>query len=96
MLSNISGLQLTRVKQEAEETELALRDRIQRLEMTRLELEEEISRLKTTNMTDKIHAEEQIALTKQKVKSEEVLIFPCFVLDRVYSLNFSAQKSNTL
>ncbi|KAL5017929.1 hypothetical protein ScPMuIL_003651 [Solemya velum] len=63
--------ELARVKQEAEETEIALRDRIQRLEMTRLELEEEISRLKTTNMTDKIHAEEQISLTKQKIKSEE-------------------------
>ncbi|KAK3586009.1 hypothetical protein CHS0354_033126 [Potamilus streckersoni] len=59
------------IKQEAAETEKALRDRIQRLEMTRLELEEEISRLKTVNMTDKLHAEEQINITKQKIKYEE-------------------------
>ena len=65
-------LQIVRLKQEAEETEKALRERIQRLEMSRLQLEEEVSHLKTANMTDKLHAEEHISIAKQKVKSEEV------------------------
>ena len=60
------------MKQEAEETEKALRERIQRLEMSRLQLEEEISHLKTANMTDKLHAEESLSIAKQKVKTEEV------------------------
>ena len=66
--------QLIRVKQEAEETEKALRERIQRLEMSRLQLEEEVSHMKTASMTEKLHAEENISIAKQKVKIEEVRI----------------------
>ena len=68
-------LQVQRVKQEAEETERALRERIQRLEMSRLQLEEEISQMKTSNMTEKLQAEESINIAKQKVKSEEVPVW---------------------
>ena len=67
-------MKLIRVKQEAEETEKALRERIQRLEMSRLQLEEEVSHLKTASMTEKLHAEENISIAKQKVKIEEVRI----------------------
>lgn len=42
--------------------------------MTRLQLEEEMSQLKTANMTDKLQAEENISLAKQRVKQEEVCI----------------------
>lgn len=64
--------QVARVRQECEETENTLRERIQRLEMSRLELEEEISRLKNSNMVEKIHHEEQLSLAKQKIQADEV------------------------
>lgn len=63
--------EVARVRQESEETETTLRERIQRLEMSRLELEEEISRLKNSNMVEKIHHEEQLSLAKQKIQADE-------------------------
>ncbi|XP_033749782.1 leucine-rich repeat-containing protein 45-like [Pecten maximus] len=65
--------EVARVRQEAEETESALRERIQKLEMTRLSLEEEISKHKNANMNNKLHHEEQLSLAKQKLMSEEEL-----------------------
>jgi len=63
---------MQRVKSECEETEKALRERVQRLEMARLQLEEDISHMKTASITDKLHADENINIAKQKVKIEEV------------------------
>lgn len=63
---------MARVRQESEETETTLRERIQRLEMSRLELEEDISRLKNSNMVEKIQHEEQLSLAKQKIQADEV------------------------
>lgn len=63
---------VARVRQESEETETTLRERIQRLEMSRLELEEEISRVKNSNMVEKIQHEEQLSLAKQKIQADEV------------------------
>lgn len=60
------------MKQEAEDVERSLRDRIQKMESHRLELEEEISRLKSNNMADKLLAEEQLQSTKQRIRAEEV------------------------
>lgn len=60
------------MKQESEEMERILRDRITKLESQRLDMEEEISRLKAANVADKLNAEEQIASTKHRLKSEEV------------------------
>lgn len=74
MLMYLYIMQIQRIKHESEETEKALRERVQRLEMTRLQLEEEMSQLKTANMTDKLQAEENISLAKQRVKQEEVCI----------------------
>ncbi|KAK3089984.1 hypothetical protein FSP39_008219 [Pinctada imbricata] len=68
---HIRNKEVARVRQEAEETETALRERIQRLEMTRLELEEEVSRLKNTNITDKMHHEESLTIARQKIQSDE-------------------------
>lgn len=59
------------MKQESEETERALRERIQKMESHRLELEEEISRHKSNNLVDKLNAEEQLQSTKQRIKAEE-------------------------
>jgi len=70
--NGIFFFKIQRLKTESEETEKALRERIQRLEMSRLQLEEEISQMKTANMTDKLHAEETLSIAKQKVKQEEV------------------------
>ena len=64
--------QVARVRQECEETENTLRERIQRLEMSRLELEEEIIRLKNSNMVEKIHHEAQSSLAQQKIQADEV------------------------
>lgn len=63
--------EVARVRQESEETETTLRERIQRLEMSRLELEEDISRLKNSNMVEKIQHEEQLSLAKQKIQADE-------------------------
>lgn len=63
---------MARIRQESEETETTLRERIQRLEMSRLELEEDISRLKNSNMVEKIQHEEQLSLAKQKIQADEV------------------------
>lgn len=52
--------------------EKILRDRINKLESQRLDMEEEISRLKSTNVADKLNAEEQISSIKHRLKSEEV------------------------
>ena len=60
------------MKQESEEMERILRDRISKMESQRLDMEEEISRLKATNMGDKLNAEETIASIKHRLKSEEV------------------------
>lgn len=65
-------LQIAHVKQEAEDVERSLRDRIQKMESHRLELEEEISRLKSNNMADKLLAEEQLQSAKQRIRAEEV------------------------
>ena len=64
--------QLGHLKQEAEDNERALRERIQKMEAHRLDLEEEISRLKSGNLVDKLNAEEQLQSSKQRIKAEEV------------------------
>lgn len=64
------------MKTEFEESEKALRERINRLEMSRLSLEEEISGLKTAAVTEKLHADENISIARQKVKMEEVHSLP--------------------
>ncbi|XP_052068540.1 leucine-rich repeat-containing protein 45-like [Mytilus californianus] len=63
--------EVSRVRQDADEVEANLRERIQQLEMTRLELEEEISRQKNHNMSNKLQHEEQLTIVKQKFQSEE-------------------------
>ncbi|KAH9505278.1 hypothetical protein Btru_059130 [Bulinus truncatus] len=63
--------ELAHIKQESDEIERMLRDRITKMESQRLDLEEEISRLKASNMSDKLNAEEQLATMKHRLKSEE-------------------------
>ncbi|XP_050392919.1 leucine-rich repeat-containing protein 45 [Patella vulgata] len=63
--------EINRIRQEADDTEKTLRDRLQKMETHRLELEEEISRLKATNMNDKMMNEEQLISSKQRIKAEE-------------------------
>ena len=74
----IDLLKIQRIKQEAEETEKLLKERIQKLEMTRLELEEEICRQKNALATERVQAEEQLSTLKQRLKHEEVCI--CTIL----------------
>nr|KAG5709816.1 hypothetical protein BaRGS_032640 [Batillaria attramentaria] len=61
---------ITHVKQEAEELERSLRERIQKMESHRLELEEEISRLKSNNLVDKLNAEEQLQSSNSESKQK--------------------------
>uniref|UniRef100_A0A2C9L243 Leucine rich repeat containing 45 n=1 Tax=Biomphalaria glabrata TaxID=6526 RepID=A0A2C9L243_BIOGL len=63
--------QMIHMKQESEDMEKILRDRISKLESQRLDMEEEISRLKSTNVSDKLNAEEQLQTLKHRLKSEE-------------------------
>ncbi|XP_046380358.2 leucine-rich repeat-containing protein 45-like [Haliotis rufescens] len=63
--------EIMRTKQEGDDVEKALRERIQKLEEQRMGLEEEASRLKTANMADRMTAEEQLTHTKQRIKAEE-------------------------
>ncbi|KAL8619252.1 hypothetical protein ACOMHN_050033 [Nucella lapillus] len=70
-LESSKNKELARTKQEAEDMERALRDRIQKMESHRLELEEEISHLKSNNMMDKLSAEEQLQASKTRIKAEE-------------------------
>jgi hypothetical protein len=63
---------MAHVRQEVEDTERALRERIQKMESHRLELEEEISHLKSQNMADRLNADEQLQSSKQRIKAEEV------------------------
>ena len=65
-------IQVERVRREAEEAEQALKDRLQKMELQRIELEEEISRQKSNLASEKLHTEETLMSTKQKMKSEEV------------------------
>ena len=60
------------MRKEGEEAEQNLKDRLQRMELHRIELEEEVSRLKGTLASERLHAEEQLMLTKQRIKQEEV------------------------
>ena len=64
--------QLSRLRQEADETEKMLKDRLGKLEAHRLEQEEEICRLKAAVVAEKLNGEESILLSKQRIKSEEV------------------------
>ena len=73
---------MTYIKQEAEEAERTLRERIQKIEANRLSLEEEVSRLKSTNLADKLSAEEQLQISKQQVKIEEVYIFHVIFVEK--------------
>ncbi len=66
-------VKMERVKKEADDAEKTFKDRIQKLELQRIELEEEISRLKANSATDRLHAEESLINTRQKLKAEEVL-----------------------
>ena len=63
---------MERIKRDAEETGQTQRDRMQKMELRRVELEEEISRLKSLAAADKLQAEEQLSVIKQKIKNEEV------------------------
>ena len=63
--------ELGHLKQEAGDTERALRERIQKMEALRLDLEEETSRLKSSNLVDKLNAEETLQATKLRIKAEE-------------------------
>uniref|UniRef100_A0A0B6ZX13 Leucine-rich repeat-containing protein 45 n=2 Tax=Arion vulgaris TaxID=1028688 RepID=A0A0B6ZX13_9EUPU len=63
--------EMSRIKQEGEDMERILRDRITKLESQRLNMEEEISRLKAANVADKLNSEEQLVSTKHRLKSEE-------------------------
>lgn len=74
------------MKQESEEMERILRDRISKMESQRLDMEEEISRLKSTNVSDKLNAEEQIASLKHRLKSEEVSRNN-FLLEKIYFIS---------
>ncbi|KAK7111802.1 leucine-rich repeat-containing protein 45-like [Littorina saxatilis] len=70
-LESSKNKELMHFKQEAEEMERALRERIQKMESQRMELEEEISRLKSANLSDRLNAEEHLQSTKQRIKTEE-------------------------
>ena len=65
---------MARMKQEGEDMERILRERISKLEQQRLDMEEEISRLKATNVADKLNSEEQVSSLKHRLKSEEVIV----------------------
>ncbi|XP_076444384.1 leucine-rich repeat-containing protein 45-like [Babylonia areolata] len=70
-LESTKNKELAHLKQEADDMERALRERIHKMESHRLELEEEISRLKSNNMVDKLNAEEQLQSAKTRIKAEE-------------------------
>lgn len=65
---------IVRIKQEGEDMERILRERINKMEGQRLDHEEEIGRLKAANVADKLNAEEQVSSMKHRLKSEEVRI----------------------
>ena len=67
-----SFLQINRIRQETDNTERTMRERIQKADLQRVELEEEISRLKTVSVNEKMQAEEQLMVAKQRIKIEEV------------------------
>ena len=61
------------MRQESEESERSLRERIQRLENQRIQIEEELSHQKSAAMADKVNMDEQLANAKQqKIRREEV------------------------
>ncbi|XP_070580295.1 leucine-rich repeat-containing protein 45-like [Ptychodera flava] len=62
---------LERMKEDCEDTERALKDRIQKLEHHRVTLEEELSRIKNQQMTERMSHEDNLLQAKQRIKEEE-------------------------
>ncbi|XP_077980716.1 leucine-rich repeat-containing protein 45-like [Glandiceps talaboti] len=63
---------MERVRVDAEDTERALKDRIQKLEHHRQNLEEEASRIKALQVSERMSHEENLLQAKQRIKDEEL------------------------
>ncbi|XP_064604350.1 leucine-rich repeat-containing protein 45-like [Liolophura sinensis] len=63
--------EINRLHQESEESEKVLKDRIGKLERQRLDLEEEVGRHKSLLAQERLQAEEQLMIAKQRAKTEE-------------------------
>ena len=64
--------QIERVRKESEESERMLKERLQRVDAHRLELEDELSRCKMNMASERLITDEQLASTKQRIRTEEV------------------------
>ena len=60
------------MRKESEESERMLKERLQRVDAHRLELEDELSRCKMNMASERLITDEQLASTKQRIRTEEV------------------------
>lgn len=67
-------LQYLQQKESWENLESNLRNQIQKSEQSRLALEEEVASLKTTNIALRVKAEENIAILKAGIKTDNVSV----------------------
>lgn len=66
------------MRKEAEDSERALKERLQRSESLRLEIEDELSRHKINAANERMLTDEQMASAKQRIRTEEVCSDSCF------------------
>ena len=65
-------MQIDRTRKDMDELESVWRERVYKQEQLRNDLEGEVNKMKAAVVAEKLHSEENMQASKQRIKSEEV------------------------